>query len=121
MSKVQRGTIVKAFLKLQNIECAEKVTTAVNSYFSSNYGDYVFGEIRDGGINSNELTVVFIGPGQDHKELAESVHRFLSSFMDEFYDDTLEDDWLNEMDCDDMPIIVSYEVNAAEDYIEEEE
>lgn len=117
---MQSGTIVEVFFKLQNIECAEKVTTAVRSYFSSSSGDYIFGEIRDGGINSNELMLVFIGPGQDHKEIAGSVHQFLSAFMEDFYDDTLEDDWLNEMDCDEMPIIVSYEVNAVKDYIIEE-
>ena len=115
MSNVQRGTIVEVFLKLQNIECAEKVITAVNSYFSLDHGDYTFAEIRDGGIHNNEFMITFIGPGKDHKDLAESVHRFLSSFIDEFYDDTLEEDWLNEMDCDEMPIIVSYEVNAAKD------
>lgn len=119
MSKMQRSTIVKVFLKLQNIECAKKVAIAVNSYFSSSTDDYIFDEIRDGGIDSNGLILVFIGSGLDRKEIAESVHRFLSSFMDEFYEDTLEDDWLNEMDCDEMPVIVSYEVNAAEDYIEE--
>lgn len=121
MSKMQRGTIVEVFFKLQNIEYAEKVTTAVNSYFSSNYGEYIFSEIRNGSINTNELMLIFFGSGQDNKEMAESVHQFLSSFMDQFYDDTLEDDWLNEMDCDEMPIIVSYEVNAAKDYTEEEE
>lgn len=120
MSKTQRSTMVEVFLKLQNMECAEKVTAAVNSYFSSSAGDYIFAEIRDGGIKGNELMLVFIGPGQDHKEIADSVHQFLSSFMDEFYDETLEDDWLNEMDCDEMPIIVSYEVNAAMAYIGED-
>lgn len=121
MSDIQRGTIVKVFLKLQNIECAEKVTTAIKSYFSSSDSGYIFAEIRDGGINGNELMLVFIGPGQDHKEIADSVHQFLISFMDEFYDDTLEDDWLNEMDCDEIPIIVSYEVNAAKAYIGEDQ
>lgn len=118
MSKTQRGTMVEVFFKLQNMECAEKVTAAVNS-FSSSDGDYIFTEIRDGGINGNELMLVFIGPGHDHKEIADSVHQFLSSFMDEFYDETLEDDWLNELDCDEMPIIVSYEVNTAKAYIGE--
>ena len=64
--------------------------------------------------------LVFIGHGHGHKEIADSVHQFLSSFMDEFYDETLEDDWLNEMDCDEMPLIVTYEVNEAKDYIGEE-
>lgn len=119
MSKTQRGTMVEVFFKLQNIECAEKVTAAVNSYFSSGDGDFRFAEIRDGGINGAELMLIFIGPGHDHKEIADSVHQFLGSFMDEFYDETLEDDWLNEMDCDEMPSIVSYEVNIAKDYIGE--
>lgn len=120
MSKTPRGTMVEVFLKLQNMECAEKVTVAVNSYFSSSDSEYIFADIRDGGMNGNELMLVFIGPGHDHKEIANSVHQFLSSFMDEFYDETLEDDWLNEMDCDEMPLIVTYEVNEAKDYIGEE-
>lgn len=120
MSQMKKGTKVETFFKLQNIECAEKVAIAVKSYFSSSYGDWIFSEIRDGSVDINELMLVFIGPGENHKEIAESAHLFLSSFMDEFYDDTLEDDWLNEMDCDEMPIIVSYEVNAAKDYIIEE-
>lgn len=119
MNKMQTGTMVEAFLKLQDIECAERVVYAINSYFSSGDSDYSFSEIRNGGTNSSELILVFIGPGQDHKEIADSVHRFLISFMDEFYDDTLEDDWLNEMDCDEMPSIISYEVNAAKAYTEE--
>ena len=119
MNELQRGTIVKAFLKLQDIECGEKVTTVVNSYFSSNSDAYIFDEIKDGGISNNDLILVFISSGQDHKEIAESVHQFLNCFMDEFYDDTLEDDWLNEMDCDEMPYIVSYEVTDATDYIGE--
>ena len=113
----QRNIIVEVLIKVQDINSAEKIKTAVNSYFSSSDGGYVFSEIRDGGIHGNELMLVFFGDGHDHKEIADSVHLFLNSFMDEFYDDTLEDDWLNEMDCDEMPIIVGYEVNAAKDYV----
>lgn len=120
MGKTQRGTMVEVFFKLQNMECAEKITAAINSYFSSSDGDFSFAEIRDGGIHGNELMLVFIGPGQDPKQIADSVHQFLSSFMDDFYDETLEDDWLNEMDCDEMPLIVTYEVNEAKAYIGEE-
>ena len=119
MSKTQRGTMVEVFIKLQNMECAEKIAIAVNSYFASIDVNYAFAEIRDGGSSKKELMLIFIGPGQDHKEIADNVHQFLNSFMDEFYDETLEDDWLNEMDCDEMPIIVSYEVNEAKDYIGE--
>lgn len=117
MSRTQRGTMVEVFVKLQNTDCAEKVTAAINSYFSASDGDGIFTEIRDGGMSGNELMLVFIGPGQDYKEIADNVHRFLSSFMEEFYDETLEDDWLNEMDCDEIPLIVSYEVNEAKAYI----
>lgn len=120
MSKTQKGTMVEVLLKLQNMEFAEKVITAVNSYFSSSASDYIFNEIRDSGISRSELMLVFIGAGQDYKEIAESVHKFLGAFIDEFYDETLEDDWLNEMDCDEMPIIISYEVNEAKPYTVEE-
>lgn len=119
MSKAQRGTMVEVFVKLQDMKCAEKVITAINSYFHSSGGEYNFNEIRDGGIYNGEFMLVFIASEQDRKEIADQVHQFLNSFMDEFYDETLEDDWLNEMDCEEMPMIVSYEVNEAKDYIGE--
>ena len=119
MSKAQRGTMVEVFVKLQDMEHVEKIITAINSYFYSSGSDYNFAEIRDGGSNKEELMLVFLASGQDHKEIADQVHLFLNSFMDEFYDETLEDDWLNEIDCDELPVIVSYEVNEAKDYIGE--
>lgn len=120
MGNTKRGTMVEVFIKLQNMECAEKVATAVSSFFSSGDGDYMFTEIRDGGIGHEGLMLIFLAPGQDYKETADSVHQFLNAFIDAFYDETLEDDWLNEMDCDEMPLIVSYEVNEAKAYIGEE-
>jgi len=54
-----------------------------------------------------------LGTGTDSKEIAEGVHRFMEAFLEEFYDESVEEDWLCELGSDKLPIIINYDVTNA--------
>ena len=67
-----------------------------------------------------QIRLTFLGTGTALKDIAEGVHRFIESFLEEFYDESVEDDWLCELGCEELPIIVDYEVESARVYCEDE-
>lgn len=65
------------------------------------------------GIQSGtRYRLTFLTTNTPVREFAESVHRFMEAFLDEFYDETVEEDWLCELNCEELPMIIDYDVET---------
>lgn len=104
---------VEVQLYLENSQLANKIEKAVTFFFNSNDEEFRFNDIEHKGTRDLIYYLTFHGYGDDASKIADDVHRFLAAFIDEFYDEDLEDDWMNEIDSDELPIIQKYEVLPA--------
>jgi hypothetical protein len=103
---------VEVQLYLENSQLANKIEKAITFFSNSNNEEFGFNGIEHKGTRDLIYYLTFHGCG-DARKIADDVHRFLSAFIDEFYDEDLEDDWMNEIDSDELPIIQKYEVLPA--------
>ena len=104
-------------LNIGNATEAEDIERALQ-FFSATYSDKsdsaISLEVKYNGLkDENRYLLTFIGSGESPVEIADGVHRFMEAFFEEFYDESLEEDWLCELGCDELPSIIDYDVKAA--------
>jgi len=119
-NKEPSSSIVEVHLYLENPASADRIAKAIQTFrtgWSTDSQDnsaFLFSEIKYDGLQpGNRYQLSFIGPGQDFAAVSDSVHEFLNAFIDAYCAEEWEEDWLCELDCDELPTIIKYEVMAA--------
>lgn len=115
---------VDVILRLGNASTAEYIERALR-FYSAAYSDssdpsIAFEVLCKGLQAANEYRLTFVGSGADLGQIADGVHRFMESFLDEFYDESVEEDWLCELGCEALPTIIDYDVDTARSCGEDE-
>lgn len=111
---------VDVILQLGSAASSAAIKRAIR-FYSATYLDKsdpsISFEIKCKGIqDENQYRLTFLGTGTALKDITDGVHRFMESFLEEFYDESVEEDWLCELGCEEIPIIIGYDVESARAY-----
>lgn len=116
-------TAIDVILQLGSVASATAIQHAFR-FYSATYVDKddpsLSFDVKHKGIqDENQYRLTFLGTGSDITEIADGVHRFMESFLEELYDESLEEDWLCELGCDELPTIIDFDVESARSYDED--
>ncbi|KYZ77445.1 hypothetical protein AXX12_04865 [Anaerosporomusa subterranea] len=115
---------VDAILQLGSVTSEVAIKKAFR-FYSATYRDKsdpsISFEVKYKGIqDENQYLLTFLGTGTALTDITEGVHRFMESFLEELYDESVEDDWLCELGCEELPIIIDYDIKSARAYSKDE-